>query len=159
MSNEVKQNGKQGVSRISVSLPEPLLRDMDQMVEQRGFESRSQALASMIHQQITEHRSEYSDEIMAGTINLVYDHSTPGLQKQLADLQHEYVDEVISSLHVHLMHAKTMEVILVQGPAAKLKMIAEQMEACRGVIFGKLQMSAALLPQVHPLPVAEANEN
>jgi len=151
----MSQSSKPGVSRISVSLPEHLLKEMDAMVEQRGFESRSQALASMIHQQITEHRCEYGDDIMAGTINLVYDHSTPGLQKQLADLQHQFVNEVISSLHVHLMHAKTMEVILVQGPAAKLKLIADKMESCRGVVFGKLQMSAALLPPVHPLPMQE----
>ncbi|MDH5393774.1 MAG: nickel-responsive transcriptional regulator NikR [Gammaproteobacteria bacterium] len=144
-------NNKQGVSRISISLSEQLLKDMDLLVEQRGFESRSQALASMIQHQVTEHRCEFGDEVMAGTINLVYDHSTPALKKQLTDLQHEYIDEVISSLHVYLMQNKTMEVILVQGPAAKLKMIADKMEACRGVISGKLQLSAALLPQVHPL--------
>lgn len=152
-------NNKQPVSRISVSLPEQLLRELDELVEQRGFESRSQALGSMINQHVTEHRCEVGEEIMAGTINLVYDHTTPGLQKQLADLQHYYIDEVISSLHVHLMHAKTMEVILVQGPATKLKLIADKMEACRGVIYGKLQMSASLLPQVHPLPAAEMSES
>ena len=150
--NTVTANNKQGVSRISISLSEQLLRDMDLLVEQRGFESRSQAMASMIQHQVTEHRCEVGDEVMAGTINLVYDHSTPGLQKQLTDLQHEFIDEVISSLHVYLLQAKTMEVILVQGPASKLKMIAEKMESCRGVISGKLQLSAALLPQVHPLP-------
>lgn len=143
---------KPAISRISVSLPEPLLNEMDQMVEQRGFESRSQALVNMIHQQVTEHRSAFNDEIMAGTINLVYDHSTPGLQKQLSDLQHKYIDEVISSLHINLMQTKTMEVILLQGPAGKLKHIAQQLESCRGVISGKLQMTTALLPPVHPLP-------
>ena len=150
--------GKQNISRISVSLPENLLTEMDNMVEQRGFESRSQALAFMIHQQVTEHSSKFSNEIMAGTITIVYDHSTPGLQKQLADLQHRYIDEVISSLHVHLMHAKTMEVILVQGPASRLKVIADNINACRGVISGQLQMSTALLPQVHPLPAPEEIE-
>jgi len=149
----MKNINKQCVSRISISLPEDILKEMDQMVEDRGFESRSQALVNMIHQEITEHRCKYGDEIMAGTINLVYDHTTPGLQKQLADLQHEYVNEVISSLHVHLMHAKTMEVILVQGPAFKLKLIADKMQACRGVVVGQLQMSTAILPPVHPLPL------
>lgn len=143
---------KQGVSRISVSLPEQLLIDMDILVEQRGFESRSQALANMIQHHVTEHKREYGDQIMAGTINLVYDHSIPGLQKQLTDLQHLYIDEVISSLHVYLMHAKTMQVILVQGPASKLKMIADKLESCRGVLSGCLQLSAAVLPPVHPLP-------
>lgn len=148
----MSNNAKQCVSRISISLPENILRDMDLMVEERGFESRSQALVNMIHQQVTEHRRHFGDEIMAGTINLVYDHSTLGLQKQLAEIQHEHVNEVISSLHVHLMQAKTMEVILVQGPAIKLKMIADKMQACRGVTSGQLQLSTALMPPLHPLP-------
>jgi len=155
MMQENRNNNKANVSRISVSLPEQLLQEMDRMVEIKGFESRSQALVSMIHQELTEHRGEFGEEIMAGTINLIYDHSMPGLQKQLADIQHEYVNEVISSLHVHLMHARTMEVILVQGPAIKLRIIADKLESCRGVLSGKLQMSACLLPQVHPLPYEE----
>ena len=152
-------SNKQGVTRISISLSEQLLKEMDALVEQRGFESRSQAMASMIQHQVTEHRCEFGEEIMAGTINLVYDHSTHGLQKQLADIQHEHVTEVISSLHVNLMKNQTMEVILVQGPASKLKQIADKMTSSRGVITGNLQMSTAILPQVHPLPVEDNNKS
>ncbi len=140
------------VSRISVSLPEALLRQLDHMVMERGFESRSQAIAEMINQQLLEHKQEMGEDIMAGTITLVYDHSTPGLQQQLAVLQHEHLSEVISSLHIHLMHAHTMEVILVQGPAARLQQIADRMLTCRGVINGKLQLTTAIIPPVHPLP-------
>jgi len=143
---------KTGVSRISVSLPETLLAQLDGMVARRGFESRSQAIAEMINQQLVEHKQQLGEEIMAGTITLVYDHSTPGLQKQLADLQHQYLSEVISSLHVHLMHAHTMEVILVQGPAARLQAIADRIVTSRGVITGRLQLTTAIIPQVHPLP-------
>jgi len=143
---------KPGVSRISVSLPESLLRQLDNMVSARGFESRSQAIAEMVNQQLVEHKQRLGEEIMAGTITLVYDHSTPGLQKQLADLQHEYLSEVISSLHVHLMHAHTMEVLLVQGPAARLQYIADRMVTSRGVITGRLQLTTAIIPPVHPLP-------
>jgi CopG family transcriptional regulator, nickel-responsive regulator len=150
MNNGVKH----GVSRISVSLPEQLVKELDRMVMQRGFESRSQAVAEMINQQLAEHKKELGQDIMAGTINLVYDHSVPGLQKQLRDLQHEFIDEVISSLNVNLVHSQTLEVILVQGPASRLDTIANRMIASRGVISGKLLMSAAILPQVHPLPEA-----
>jgi CopG family nickel-responsive transcriptional regulator len=87
---------------------------------------------------------------MAGVITLFYDNSAPLLQKQLADLQFRYIDEVISSLHVHLMHNQTMEVILVQGPARKLQMIADEMTSRRGVISGKMNLIAALIPQLHP---------
>ena len=36
------------VSRISISLPENLLSDLDHMVKSRGFDSRSQAVNEML---------------------------------------------------------------------------------------------------------------
>ena len=137
---------RQVVSRISVSLPEHLLRQLDGMVVARGFESRSQAIAEMVNQQLVEHRQELGEDIMAGTITLVYDHSTPGLKQQLADLQHQHLSEVISSLHVHLMHSQTMEVILVQGPARQLQAIMDAMVTARGVITGNMQLTASIIP-------------
>jgi CopG family nickel-responsive transcriptional regulator len=138
------------VSRVSISLPAALLRDLDHMVEARGFESRSQAINDMLHQSITGHQYERGDEVMVGIIALFYKNSVNGLQKVLADLQVRYIDEVISSLHVHLMHNHTMEVVLVQGPACKLQTIADQMTSRKGVISGKIHMAAALIPQLHP---------
>ncbi len=138
------------VSRISMSLPEELLIDLDKVVTERGFASRSQAIALMVNRYIAEHKREFGDEVMVGTITLLYDNSVPGLQKLLADLQVRYIDEVINSLHVHLMHEKTLEVILVQGPARQLQAIADEMTRLRGVIYGMLQTVAALIPQVHP---------
>jgi CopG family nickel-responsive transcriptional regulator len=138
------------VSRISISLPEDLLSDLDHMVEVRGFETRSQAVNDMLHQFLLEHKSDQGSDVMVGIVTLFYRNSVPGLQKQLADLQFRYIDEVISSLHVHLMHNQTMEVILVQGPARKLQMIADEMTSRRGVTSGKMHLVAALIPQLHP---------
>lgn len=143
---------KESLSRISISLPAHLLRQLDDMVSRRGFESRSQAIVEMINNRLAQYKAQAGDEIMAGVITLVYDHSRPGLQQQLTDLQHRYLDEVISSLHVQLMRAHTMEVILVQGPTERLQQIADELVTCRGVNSGNLQLSTAILPPVHPLP-------
>lgn len=142
------------VSRISMSLAEELLSELDKMVSERGFASRSQAISEILHRSLIEHKRQLGDGIMVGTITLLYDNSTPGLQKQLSDLQFQHIDEVISSLHVHLMDRQTMEVILVQGPARKLQWIADQLITRRGVISGNIQLMAALMPPVHPLPPA-----
>jgi len=138
------------VSRISMSLPYALLKELDRMVSERGFISRSQAINDMLHQFLIEHKRERGDDIMVGTVTLVYDNSVPGLQKQLADLQSRHIDEVISSLHVHLVHNQTMEVILVQGPVKTLQAIADELISRRGVISGKMHLVAALIPQLHP---------
>jgi CopG family nickel-responsive transcriptional regulator len=146
----VANNSKQPVSRISISLPERLLSDLDRMVETRGFATRSHAVNDMLHQFLLEHKTTVGDGVMAGVITLLYTNAVPGLQKQLAELQLRYIDEVISSLHVHLMHNQTMEVVLVQGPARKLQMIANQMISRRGIISGKMHLAASLMPQLHP---------
>jgi len=148
MDTRVRQN----VSRISISLQEKVLNDLDKMVRDCGFESRSQAISEMINRQVAAHKTQLDDSVMAGTINLVYDHSVRGLQKKLTDLQHKYIDEVISTLNVNLVDAQTLGVILVQGPAKKLKMIADKMASCKGVSTGQLLMSAAIMPPLHPLP-------
>ncbi len=147
---EASQVQNRLVSRISMSLPEELLFALDQMVTERGFASRSQAISEVLHQSLVEHKRQQGDEVMVGTITLLYDNSVPGLQKQLSDLQFRHIDEVISSLHVHLMHNQTMEVILVQGPATTLQRIADQMITRRGVVSGKIQLMAALIPPLHP---------
>lgn len=144
------QGRSRPVSRISISLPENLLRDLDRMVKQRGFDSRSQAINEMLHKALTEHSNDVGDDVMVGIIALFYNNAVPGLQKQLADLQVRYIDEVISSLHIHLMNNQTMEVVLVQGPARTLQIITDEMTSRRGVISGRMHLVAALIPQVHP---------
>ena len=139
------------VSRISISMPQELLVELDRMVESRGFESRSQAISDMVHQQLVEHKTRLGDEVMAGTITIFYDRGTRGLQKRLSDLQYRHIDEVISSLHVHLTEDRMMEVLLVQGRARRLQEINDEIVTLKGVISARLQLVAALIPPVlHP---------
>lgn len=145
---------KEKLSRISISLPETLLDGLDQMVNERGFESRSQAICDMINLQLNEHRARQGHEVMTGTVNLVYNHSSPGLQKKLHDLQFEFIDEVISSLNVNLTHSYTLSIILVQGPADTLYRIADKMITLRGVVYGRLLLNSYIIPPIHPLPSA-----
>ena len=144
MANEDKNSST--VSRISISLPPALLDELDRMVESRGYDSRSQAIGDMVNYQLAEHKRKLGNDVMVGTITLLYDRSTRGLQKTLADIQFTHIDEVISSLHVHLSHNQMMEVILVQGDAHQLQAIANEMTTQRRVITGQLQLLAAIIP-------------
>lgn len=139
------------VSRISISLPPHLLGDLDRMVKSRGYDSRSQAIGDMIHHQLAEHKRTVGNDVMVGTVTLFYDRATRGLQKKLADIQYRNIDEVITSLHVHLTANQMLEVVLVQGPAKRLQEIAHEMSAPRGIITGRLQLMAAVIPPLHPL--------
>jgi CopG family nickel-responsive transcriptional regulator len=149
----MSEEDKAGVSRISISLPPALLEELDQMVANRGYGSRSQAIGDMVNYQLVEYKRKLGNDIMVGTLTLLYDRSTRGLQNSLAEIQYQHLDEVISSLHINLSNNQIMEVILIQGHADQLQTIANEMITLRGVITGQLQLLAAIIPQIQA-PVA-----
>lgn len=148
------------VQRISISLPLPLYRQFEEMMEERGFTNRSQVIAEMIQQQISDYYSLKGDHLMAGTITLLYDHKKPGLKQQLSEIQYSHIAEVISSLQVLLENSHTMEVLLVQGRARTLRRIASELLACKGVLSGRFNLSRTVMPPIHspePAPSEEAS--
>jgi CopG family transcriptional regulator, nickel-responsive regulator len=137
---------KPTVARFSVSLPADLLDELDEMVRRRGFQSRSQAIAALARDGLVELQSELGTQSMAGTINLVYDYRKRNLQARLMEIQHKYYLMVVTSQHVHLEHHHYLEVLLVQGPPAKLRELADELATCKGVKYCKLQLAAEALP-------------
>ncbi|AZR81407.1 MULTISPECIES: CopG family ribbon-helix-helix protein [Piscirickettsiaceae] len=142
------QNNK-GLVRTSASLPAKVLEDLDQLVIDRGFNNRSALLAEMIQKEVSAYRQDYTNEVMAGTLTLVYDHAVPGLQVKLNQLKHQYVAEIISSTQIQLMDHHTLEVNLMQGAADQLNRISHEMISNRGVKTGNLYLTHSALPPIH----------
>jgi CopG family nickel-responsive transcriptional regulator len=133
---------KESVSRLSISLPPTLLDQLDDMVEEKGYTNRSLAVADMIRAHLVEHRQRFGREEIAGTITLVYDHHKQHVQETLTDIQHDHHDLIISTLHVHLDHHNCLEVLIVRGKAARIKQIADELIAAKGVKHGKLTVTS-----------------
>ena len=140
-----------GVTRISVSLPRNLSIELDALVVQKGFESRSQALTSMIAESLVEHRKDAGDAVMAGAITLFYSQRKNNILADLANLKRRHLDEVIGSLQVQLEDDHIMEVILVQGPGMTLRKICDAFATCKGMKVGKLTLTSTIIPPLHPL--------
>lgn len=140
---------KEGIQRISISLRKSIFKALDTLVVQRGFENRSQAVAEMINQSVIDFNAECGDQVMAGTITLFYDEAKVGLLEQLSEIQRKHINEVISSQHVLLENDHTMEVLLVQGPAIRLKAITDELITCKGVKSGRLALTSTILPPLH----------
>lgn len=133
-------------ARFTVSLPESLLDELDEMVRRRGYASRSQAVAALARDGLVDYAATVGTGTVAGTISLVYDHRQAGLQAKLAAIQHKFFLMVVTSMHVHLEHHNYLEVLLVQGPANKLQALADELVTVRGVKQGKLTLTATALP-------------
>ena len=62
------------------------------MVQSRGFDNRSQAIAEMIKQQLIEFQQENDESLMTGAIALFYDGSKAGLLEKLACIEREHIN-------------------------------------------------------------------
>ncbi len=139
-----------GLARLSMSLPADLFRQLDTMVEDRGLPSRSQLIAELIRDELAEHGAALRpDDMLAGTITLVYRADQGRVRHQLSQTQGEYLKEVISSQHVFLEDDQSLEVLLVQGPARRLRDLCDALRKVRGVRQLRLFTTTALLPPLH----------
>ncbi len=143
-----KQNTDK-VHRISISLPESLTRALDKMVSDCGFLNRSQAIAQMVRNNLLDHHRQVGNQVMAGTITLVYDEARPKLRKKLIHIQRKHIDTVISSLNVLLENQHSLEVLQVQGPVDTLNTIEKEINACKGVESCKLALTTIIMPPIH----------
>jgi CopG family nickel-responsive transcriptional regulator len=132
---------KEPVARISVSMNKTLLRKLDRMVREKGYDNRSLAIAGMIADTLVEHQRELADVDAAGTITLVYDHHTPHVQETLTELQHDHLHTIVSALHVHLDHHNCLEVLVVRGRASAIQALADRVIGAKGVKHGKLSIT------------------
>lgn len=141
------QNNK--LIRTSASLPANVLEDLDHLMQARRFTNRSALLAEIIRKEASSFRQNHTNDIMAGTFTMVYDHSVPSLQQKLNQLKHLHVAEIISSTQIQLMNHHTLEVNLMQGPAQELKRISDEMQSNRGVKNGNLYLTQSALPPIY----------
>ena len=138
------------LARLSMSLPSDLFRQLDMMVEERGLPSRSQLIAELIRHALADHEARIRPEdMLAGTVTLVYRGNRGRVRQQLSETQADYLKEIISSQHVFLEDDQSLEVLLVQGPAMRLKELCDALRGIRGVHQLQLVTTTALLPPLH----------
>lgn len=106
----------------------------DRMIKSKGYPNRSEAIRDLIRDTISEARWESRGE-GAGGIVLVYDHHKKELTDRLVEIQHDALDLVVSTLHVHLDHHRCLEVIVVRGAAERIGRLADRLRSLKGVIY------------------------
>jgi len=123
-----------GVTRFSVSLPPNLVDDFDESWKSMGYENRSKAAHDAFRAFITETKwtREGSEEI-AGTITLLYYLDKPGLLNHIVEVQHNFENVVLSSMHLHLTENKCLEIIAVKGKAVNVKSLSQELMTKKGV--------------------------
>lgn len=127
--------------RFGVSLDSDLLKRFDDLCEQKSYQTRSEAIRDLIRSALVQREWEDPEREIIGVLSLVYDHHQSDLSQKLTEIQHDALDVIITSLHIHLDHDNCLEVLILRGNGAKIKETAERLISTKGVKHGNLSMT------------------
>ena len=120
--------------RISMSLPKKLLAEFDEVLKDRGYQSRSKGIRDALSDYIL--RYQWMNEMegqRVGVITIIYDHHFTGVMESLANIQHDYRKEINASMHIHMTQ---------NGDVTQIRDLTERMMRLKGVEHVKLTSTA-----------------
>ncbi|HYD42194.1 MAG TPA: nickel-responsive transcriptional regulator NikR [Anaeromyxobacter sp.] len=128
------------IERIGISLEDELLARFDRLIEEKGYENRSEAIRDLIRDALVQRAWSQSDgrEERVAVVTLVYDHDSTSLAHKLAHVQHENHKAVVSALHVHMDAHNCLEVLVLRGRGRDVLAMGEGLISTKGVKYGKL---------------------
>ena len=132
------------IDRFSISLPEPLLAELDRRVIRRGYASRSEFVRDLIRERMVEDKWEGDSETVVGVLTITYDHHQRDLAQKLVDLQHSEYVHILCSTHVHLDRENCLESIIIRGRPQEIERIAIRSGGLKGVRFAKLTRASSV---------------
>jgi CopG family nickel-responsive transcriptional regulator len=127
------------MQRVTITLDDELMAELDQVIAVRGYQNRSEAIRDLVRSGIRQdaRETDAAGQCVAALV-YVYDHESRELSKRLARSFHERHDLSLAALHVLLDHDSCMEVAVLRGRTRDIQHLADHVIAERGVRHGRL---------------------
>ncbi|WP_060210016.1 nickel-responsive transcriptional regulator NikR [Sporosarcina koreensis] len=129
------------LKRFGISMEGGLLRKFDSLVQQRGYENRSEAIRDLVREAIIQQTWEDGEQIIAGSILLFYDHHQRNLLEEMTRIQHSVHDVILATTHFHLNHDSCLELIVVKGKAKDIRELSNKLTSLKGVSYGSFTVA------------------
>jgi len=126
------------VQRVTITMEDELLAELDGLVVRRGYQNRSEALRDLARAGMRQVDGPTDEEPCVAALVYVYDHARRDLPNRLANEFHDHHNLAVSTLHVHLDAHSCLEVAVLRGSVGDVRHMADHVTAERGVRHGQL---------------------
>lgn len=129
---------------VSISIPTNLLKQVDRLVKQGGYFSKSEvfrdAVRELLFQTEVEQRRKTVKSV--GVLIVFGDHKDAHAVQQVNRIRHDFDDVVDESTHRHIGGHLFIEYITMAGPLNRIIQLTRRMRGIRGIS----QVKLALVP-------------
>jgi CopG family nickel-responsive transcriptional regulator len=138
------------MQRVTVTLDDDLMADLDRIIAARGYQNRSEAIRDLARTGLAQAAGEVAGtQNCVATLMYVYDHEARELPKRLTRGFHRHHDLSLATLHVHLDEESCLEVTVLKGHGNEVQSFANGVIAERGVRHGHVVYIPAPEPAAH----------
>ena len=126
------------MQRVTITMEDDLLAELDALVTRRGYQNRSEALRDLTRAGLRQGEPPLPEAACVAALVYVYDHARRDLPNRLTNEFHDHHHMAISTLHVHLDPESCLEVTVLKGATKDVQHMADHVIAERGVRHGQL---------------------
>jgi CopG family nickel-responsive transcriptional regulator len=138
------------MDRFTISLDENLATAFDELIRDRGYATRSEAVRDILRAHLQHNRVQRGGKgSCVANLSYVYNHHERELPGRLTTIQHAHHDLTISTMHAHLDHDQCIESVMLKGTVQRVREFAEAIIAERGVRHGQLNLISVELSESH----------
>jgi len=120
--------------KFGVYIPEDIARELEDIMRSMGIDNKSKVIQEALRVFVLENKWYFTKNV-AGSIAILYNHDVDEVDLKLTDIQHEYIDIIKASMHIHLDEKKCMLLIAVKGESSKIKELIGKLHTIRGVLL------------------------
>jgi CopG family nickel-responsive transcriptional regulator len=127
------------ITRVSLALPNDLLRELNGALKSQGYASRSEAVRDAIRDFLASYR--WRQDLKGkqlGALLVVYEHDVRGLTDSMMDIQHANRRIIGAVQHIHIDDKHCLEALIVKGRGDDIRQLVDRLGALRGVKQAKL---------------------
>jgi CopG family nickel-responsive transcriptional regulator len=127
--------------RLTVSVNDDLADAFDALVQQRGYENRSEAFRDLVRRDLGQVRlAERPAGPCVATLTFLYGFEQRQLTLRLQRMQQEHHDLTVAAVQSHLDHEHCIETMILRGRSDRVQAFAEAVMAQPGVTHGNLHL-------------------
>ena len=113
-----------------------MIEELEKYQKVTGIKSKSRLVQEALRLLITEHRWQTSGRAV-GVVGVIYNHDVGHADEELTDIQHKYMDVIVSTVHVHLDEEKCMLAIIVRGETGRIREMLNKVSRIKGVLLAR----------------------
>ena len=127
------------MQRVTITVDEGLMADIDRLIAARGYQNRSEAIRDLARTGLQQAAAAVAPKRpCVAALVYTYDHARRDLSRRLTGSFHHHHDMSVSTLHVHLDEARCLEVTVLKGLSDEVRHFADHVIAERGLKHGQL---------------------